>query len=137
MDPKNTHDTPTQTGSDHAQSAPMITEDHHGQLGLAGLSPITRRYDPNNPGPVTRGVSAQVAALQDAGVLDEKHAGTVALAVATAHEIDRETLTGGKAYGKAQLISALNAILENLPQLDANANDIMDRALRAIMESAE
>lgn len=137
MDPKNTPKTPHENGPDQTGSDQIITEDHHGQMSLGGFTAIRPRYDPNHPGPVSQGVSAQVTALQEAGVLDAKHAGMVALAVATAHEIDRETLTGGKAYGKAQLISALNAILENLPELDANANDLMEKALSAILSGDE
>lgn len=137
MDPKNTPETPQENGSNRAGSDQIISEDHQGQMLIGGFGVIRPRYDPNHPGPVSQGVSAQVTALQDAGVLDAKHAGMVALAVATAHEIDRETLTGGKAYGKAQLISALNAILENLPELDANANDLMDKALSAILSGDE
>ncbi|MDO5618028.1 hypothetical protein [Kocuria sp.] len=116
---------PNRTGSDA-----MISEDRHGQAYFPVSPPRPTRS--GQPGPVEAGVRQQVAALQEADVLHPHHNGVVALAIVTAQEIDLENLTSGKAYGKAQLITALNAILENLPQVDQVATDDLDRALAAV-----
>lgn len=134
MDPENHETTPHKTPENDPGSAAIIPEDRYGQTLMPGLAPIR----PNRlvDGEVTKGVREQVAALRELGVLRPVHHGTVALAITTAQEIDAETRSGGKAYGKAQLAATLNAVLENLPQAPETESEAFDKALRSIMDNA-
>lgn len=132
MDAENTAQAPHKIGPNSTGSNQENPAEWNGQTYLPGL--VETLPDHMQPGAVTIGVGKQVDALRRRELITAEHEGQVALAVATALEIDRETRTGGKAYGKAQLLSALNAILENLPKLEVTASPELDRALDMILK---
>lgn len=89
----------------------------------------------SEPGPVETGTRTQIEALTRLGYISDANAGQVALALATAKQID--ALRGkGAASGQANLSRALKEIFETLPSPDAATSDVLGDALKVIMAPA-
>ena len=78
----------------------------------------------------------QIARQYADGELDARHAASVALAVLSARNVDSMG-PGEKAYAKAQLITATNAVFSSLPKPVERSTDDFQETVRSIMFGAE
>ena len=74
----------------------------------------------------------QISALRDLGYIEPHHSGLVALALATAHDIDRSAGRGAPS-GRANLLRVMNEILQTLPQPETASKDKLDDVIAALM----
>ena len=81
-------------------------------------------------------VRRQVTKLQDLGYIEDHHAGLVALATATAADIDR-TAGRGAPSGRANLLRVMNEILQTLPQPEMASKSKLDEVVDAMLHDDE
>ena len=101
------------------------------QPTIAGLEPPTLPR-----GTVEAEVRRQVAKLQELGYIEDHHAGLVALAVATAADIDR-SFGKGAPSGRANLLRVMNEILQTLPQPEMASKSKLDEVVDAMLHDDE
>lgn len=110
----------------------MTTNDDQPMLPLPGLDP-----DPKPGGALVAAVRRTIAALERQNVLSERHAATLALALALAQSID-----GGAAARRASAVAMaakelreVLAILEELATGDDDELDPFDALAKAMAEA--
>lgn len=99
------------------------------QLALAGFA--LPDQGPHEPGPVERGVTEQVEQLRRDGWITVHHAGTVALVLRAARDVD-ESAGKGAPSGRANLLRVMNEILAELPAPEAAQDGALEKALEAL-----
>lgn len=85
-------------------------------------------------GYVERCLEHQVQRLYDAGNLDDRHAGTVALALVAARNVDSMGFVG-KPSGRSMMIKAAKDVFELLPSPEIASNDSLDELRAMLMDS--
>lgn len=68
----------------------------------------------------------QIAALQQHGDVDERHAGALALALVAARQID-EMGSHGRPSGRALMLQAAVRVLELLPDVEQQGEDALEK----------
>jgi len=101
------------------------------QPTIPGLEPPTLQN-----GAVAAEVSRQVEKLRDLGYIEDHHAGLVALALATARDIDR-SFGKGAPSGRANLLRVMNEILQTLPQPEMASKSKLDEVVDAMLHDDE
>lgn len=91
-------------------------------------------FDPyhGEAGPVEAGTAEAVAQLRADGWIDARHSHLVALATSAARDFDRMPRT--KAYGVAQMTTAIAKVFELLPQPEMQSSDAL-ADLAAMLEA--
>lgn len=91
--------------------------------------------DNGQAGYIERALLLQIERQRDAGEIDDRHAGRVALALVSARKADR-LRANEKAYGVAQVLAAVKACLELLPDPVAHTVNGFEEIVKALQNGA-
>lgn len=104
------------------------------QPALEGL--ILPRAGYGEPGYVEAALIQQIDAMREHGHIDDRHAGTVALARVAAQQVDDMGLVG-RPSGRANMLRAAREVFELLPEVEQDNADVFAQLLARITDDTE
>ena len=96
------------------------------QLPLEGLTQPRPGF--GEPGYVEAALIQQITAMREHGHIDDRHAGTVALARVAAQQVDDMGLVG-RPSGRANMLRAAREVFELLPEVEQDNADVFSELL--------